>query len=132
MSRYELVTLTNTDPEFYRVIGPFLARREVHAALGGVPWDEDGKTWIAALAKGQSAGVAGVRTSRGLAHIESLYVTDGHEDARAVLLAAAMAAAAPSPMHAMVRREHAGAHLAAGFKVVKESTNFLTLAKGDR
>ncbi|HEU4752519.1 MAG TPA: ParB/RepB/Spo0J family partition protein, partial [Armatimonadota bacterium] len=37
------MTLTNQDPEFYPLLGPYLSRREIVAELGGSVWDDDGK-----------------------------------------------------------------------------------------
>jgi len=48
--------LTNAGQGFYRLLGPFLARREVVAEVGGPIWDDDGKTWWVALAGGEVAG----------------------------------------------------------------------------
>lgn len=48
--------LSNTDPAFYPLLGPFLARREVVKEIGGPVWDEDDKTWFVALVHGEVAG----------------------------------------------------------------------------
>jgi GNAT superfamily N-acetyltransferase len=45
----EIRELTNTSPEFYPLIGPFLARRDIVAELGGHLWDDDDKTWFVAI-----------------------------------------------------------------------------------
>lgn len=53
----DLIVLTNTDRAFYPTLGPFLANRDVHKALGGVPWDDDTKTWL--VLKDSRRGVMG-------------------------------------------------------------------------
>jgi len=55
------VRLTNTDPEFYPLLGPFLAQRTVIAELGAPPYDDPGKVWFIALDGEQVMGFAGVR-----------------------------------------------------------------------
>jgi GNAT superfamily N-acetyltransferase len=40
--------LTNRAQGFYALMGPFLARREIVADLGGHLWDDDDKTWFIA------------------------------------------------------------------------------------
>jgi len=51
-------TMTNEHPDFYRLAGPFLSRREIVKELGGPIWDEDGKLWFFAMRKGKVAGFA--------------------------------------------------------------------------
>ena len=45
-SANSLIALTNKDARFYKLIGPFLGRREVHRAVGSAVWDDDDKTWL--------------------------------------------------------------------------------------
>jgi len=57
----EIVTMTNTYPDFYRLIGPFLARRAIAKEIGAPYepfWDDDGKLWFVALHQGKVAGFA--------------------------------------------------------------------------
>jgi hypothetical protein len=126
-------TLTNADQAFYPLLGPYLARREVHAALGGELWNEDGKTWIVALRDGELVGFLGWRPDKNLVRIESLYVVPaaGPDDltVRRFLLQGALNAVAPSPVTTTVLRERTEAHLAEGFVVTGETANFLTLTK---
>jgi hypothetical protein len=46
----DIVLITNEHPDFYTLIGPFLARRHVDKAYGGRMWNEDGMAWFVALA----------------------------------------------------------------------------------
>ncbi len=61
MGTVRVVTLTNADPEFYPLLGPFFAQRSVIAELGAPPYDDPGKLWFIALEDDQVVGFAGVR-----------------------------------------------------------------------
>lgn len=50
--------MTNEHPDFYRMLGPFLARKEIVKELGGPIWDEDKKIWFLAMQDGNIAGFA--------------------------------------------------------------------------
>jgi GNAT superfamily N-acetyltransferase len=47
---YHIQTMTNRDPRFYPLMGPFLARREITAELGAPVYDDDGLVWFIACA----------------------------------------------------------------------------------
>ena len=70
--------LTRHDPEFYPLVGPFLARREIVAETGAPLWDDDGKLWWVALDGDAVIGVAAA-TDRG-AYVQfcSAYVPPAH------------------------------------------------------
>lgn len=57
----EIVSMMNKHPDFYRLVGPFLARREIAKEIG-TPyepfWDEDEKIWFLALHNKQVIGLA--------------------------------------------------------------------------
>lgn len=58
-----IVAMTNSHPDFYRLIGPFLAKRSIAKEIGGtlldgVIWDDDEKQWFVALQDGAVAGFA--------------------------------------------------------------------------
>lgn len=59
MFRY--VTIDNTSPLFYSLLGPFLSRREIVRELGATVWDEDGKQWVVAMEGSNVAGFAGLK-----------------------------------------------------------------------
>jgi hypothetical protein len=127
--RSRIVTLAKSDPEFYPLLGPFLASRAVAAAVGGPIWDDDGKTWHVALDGDAVAGFIATRTARGLAHVESCYTVPGHEAERPRLIRAALDATHPSPAATSVRREFVSAYLKAGFVQTAETRNFVKLAR---
>lgn len=54
----KILTMTNTHPDFYRLAGPFLSRREIAKELGGPVWDEDGKMWFLAMDGEKAVGFA--------------------------------------------------------------------------
>ena len=70
---YELVEMTNQDPDFYRIVGPWLSRREIVDELGGPVWDDAGKEWIIAHGAGGPLGM--VAFHEGM--VCSLYVSPG-------------------------------------------------------
>lgn len=127
----KLVELTNTDPDFYRLIGPFLANRTVHKALGGIPWDDDTKTWIAALAPdGTVTGFAAVTAHGRTTAVESLYTTTGDTRLAARLVAAAVKRFGTGrTLTATVRHEHTTAYTKAGFTTVSETVNFAKMTR---
>ncbi|MGV9267454.1 hypothetical protein ACWDRR_22635 [Kitasatospora sp. NPDC003701] len=131
MARSDLLVLTNENPNFYRLVGPFLANRAVHESLGGVPWDEPGKTWIIALASdGTVDGFIGLTAPgrAGASRVESLYTPPGRHSVAPRLVEAAVKEAGGRPLDATVARPKADAYLAAGFTLVREkSANFLIL-----
>lgn len=126
----QLIQLTNTDPDFYPSIGPFLANRAVHKALGGIPWDDDTKTWIAArTTAGTVAGFIAVAAHGHTTTVESLY-TDGDTKLAARLVKGAVKAFGKDrTLTATVRHEHTAAYLAAGFTMTSETANFAKLTR---
>lgn len=67
--------LTNRSRSFYRLMGPFLARREVIAEIGGPIWDDDDKVWFIALVDGAVIGFCAARPGRsGRTVYQSAYV----------------------------------------------------------
>jgi GNAT superfamily N-acetyltransferase len=45
----EIISLTNRDPRFYVLMGPYLAQRKIARELGGPIWDDEGAIWFVAL-----------------------------------------------------------------------------------
>lgn len=127
-----LRTLTNQHPDFYALIGPFLANRAVVTHIGDKIWDDDDKTWIIAIDGGQVTGFVGIRTSHGLAHIESCYTTTGDDKLATRLVTTAIKHANPSPCAAVVLKEHAGPYLKAGFTVAGETARFDKLVRSSK
>jgi hypothetical protein len=129
----DLIVLTNADRGFYPTIGPFLARRDVHKAIGGVPWDDDAKTWL--VLKDSKRGVMGFVAvalhSNGRTHVESLYVKDPTWKRVASELAAHAADryGRTTDLHAVCRHEIAYAYGGAGFVRTGETKEFARLTR---
>lgn len=70
--------ITNRDPDFYPLIGPFLARRTVVKELGGHVWDDDDKTWWVALRDRAVVGFAAARDDGRRVTFQSAYVLPGN------------------------------------------------------
>ncbi|HLK77694.1 MAG TPA: hypothetical protein VKU77_29110 [Streptosporangiaceae bacterium] len=126
----KLLTLTNKDPRFYPLLGPFLASRDVVTYLGGHMWDDDAKTWTVAVGAGGVGGFIATVPGRGAVRAQSCYAVPGSEgDVIPALIGAVIAAHAPSPLIAVVRADHAGPWLEAGFEVVADKGRFTHLAR---
>lgn len=54
---FQIRRMANTDPDFYAVVGPFLAKREVAKDLGSSVWDDPAKVWYVAVAEGVAIGM---------------------------------------------------------------------------
>ncbi|WP_028478785.1 GNAT family N-acetyltransferase [Nocardia sp. CNY236] len=88
-TRYTFTALTNADPEFYPIIGPYLANRAVTKQLGDTPHDDPGKTWIIAHHRNTVAGfIVHFARKDGTVHAESCYVAPEHDDLRRKLVQA--------------------------------------------
>ncbi len=128
----QITALTNTDPDFYPTLGPYLANRTVHKAVGDSIWDDDGKTWLVSCTHtGTIAGFCGVITRGKKTLLESLYVTDKSDETTAPALVSAAAEQFGNDRHleAIVRHTLVPAHIAAGFAVTQELTNFTRLVR---
>lgn len=127
----QLTTLTNKDAEFYPTLGPYLASHDVHTAIGGVPWDEDTKTWLIARDGDTLAGFCALNEGSRRSLLESLYVLPGQPKTVTTRLvnAAVKTWGHDRDLHATVRLEIIDAYRKAGFEPVKELTNFITLVR---
>ncbi|MEU8542982.1 hypothetical protein AB0C52_23850 [Streptomyces sp. NPDC048717] len=128
------VLMTNKDAGFYPTLGPYLARHDVHRVLGGVPWDEDTKTWIILKTPGgELRGFCAVNQSASRSRrtmLESLYTLPGHDDATDELIRTAVKHFGHDrDLHAIVRHDIAPHHEKTGFHAVKTSTNMTTLVR---
>ena len=124
--------LTSADPEFYPLLGPFLARREIERETGARMWDDDGKTWFAALSGGQLAGFcAATLTAAGRARLCSDYVLPAWRGRGAyeALSAARLAWLAGRPASAACTAASLPAFLAAGFRVVRARGRYTEVAR---
>lgn len=123
-------SITNRDPNFYPLLGPYLSNRDVVRQVGGPIWDEPGKVWLVAGRRGSVRGFVAL-ARRGHTWVESLYCTEGYEHLAAGLVVEAVAAAVKRPevteLHAKVHQAVAPAYQAAGFVITEQTANFTTL-----
>lgn len=66
--------MNNTHPAFYRLMGPYLSRREIVEELGFQVWDEDAKTWIIAHEEFSVKGFLSLKKQGIFWSINSVYV----------------------------------------------------------
>lgn len=66
--------INNTDEDFYRLIGPFLSRREIVKETGFPIWDEDDKTWVVCFISGNVAGFSAIKPKGSTVILCSAYV----------------------------------------------------------
>lgn len=130
----QLITLTNTDRDFYRILGPYLANRAVHKQLGGVPWDDDTKTWYILrdhAATGRPVlGFVAVAAHGSRTTVESLYLADpAHKRIATELVGVATDRHGSSDLHTVVRREMAYAYTANGFHPTGSTKEFTRLTR---
>lgn len=61
---FDIIEITNKDSRFYKLLGPFLAKREIIKALGEPIYDDDDKHWFVALnANKEVMGFAAARAT---------------------------------------------------------------------
>lgn len=133
----ELLTLTNKDPKFYQLIGPFLGRRDVHRAIGSAVYDDDDKTWLVITTGKRVEGFIAYRPQKGVTVAESCYVvrrdSAGGEDpnVRLALVQHLIAATAPSPLRTMVPKSTASIYSDAGFTELpqRSTKNFAEMVR---
>jgi GNAT superfamily N-acetyltransferase len=99
--------MTNADEDFYRLLGPFLSRREIVNELGSPVWDDDGKRWFVAIDRGTVIGLAGLRKNgRGFLLISAYVVPERRgQGIYAALLRARMTAVGDEPVKAVATKE---------------------------
>jgi hypothetical protein len=125
-----LIVMTNTDRGFYPMLGPYLARREVVAQVGGMIWDEDTKTWLV-LADGRKVrGFVGVTQRQSRRTMESLWLADPtYRRVAEELIGAAVDRFGGENLYATVIRKHVAAYLSAGFEQTGETKEFIRLTR---
>ena len=72
--------MSNRDKDFYKIMGPFLSRREIVAELGNSVWDDDGKDWFVAIDKGAVLGFVAAVLAHGKVQFCSDYVLPEHRN----------------------------------------------------
>ncbi len=76
----ELHLITNEDPNFYTLMGPYLSKREIVNTLGGPVWDDAGKVWCVATEQDRVCGFGAVVIMGDKAHFCSDYILSTNTD----------------------------------------------------
>lgn len=127
----DIICLTNEDPEFYRLIGPLLARREVEREIGGRIYDEDGKTWFAACDDtGALLGFCAAVPGDPAVYCSDYVLPARRRQGVYSALSAARAAAFPGRARAVCNAASLPAYLAAGFREVRRKGRFAVAERG--
>ena len=133
MGDLRVTRMTNRDPAFYPTLGPFLARREVHRAVGATPWDDDGKEWFVAALGGRVVGFAGVLVEGDKATFCSDYVVGGEAErgVRDALMRERVkwAGGRAKVAAAVVSRLDRKTYEKAGFVAGRETVNYTVMRK---
>jgi len=67
--------MTRDDESFYSIMGPFLSNREIVKELGAPVWDDPGKIWLIAIARGNPVGFAAIEPRKDNAVFVSAWVS---------------------------------------------------------
>lgn len=124
---YKIVEMTNMDKEFYPLIGPFLARREIIKALGEPIYDDDDKQWFIALdGKKQVLGfAAAVVTKTGVQFSDSYVLPDYREQGIFTdLINARLAKYKGQLMKTIANGNSVKVFKKHGFKIHRETVNY--------
>ena len=78
MGAVKITRMTNRDPGFYELVGPFLSRREIVAEIGAPIWDDDGKDWFVARRGKKVLGFAALKPHKYHAALVSAHARDIH------------------------------------------------------
>ncbi|MCE7081135.1 hypothetical protein [Streptomyces sp. ST2-7A] len=126
-----LTTLTDTHPDFYPTLGPYLANRDVHHEIGGPIWDEPTKTWIIARTGTTITGFIGINQGNRRTTVESLWIApNAPADTPTHLINAAVTNFGHDrDLHTVVRNSLADTHTKAGFATLKTTRNFTTMVR---
>lgn len=95
-SGVQILRRQRTDADYYELLGPFLARREVAEGTGAPLWDEADRTWFVARIEDRVVGFVAAKLDGSCAILCSAYVVPGTQlDAWDAMLDAALAAFLP-------------------------------------
>lgn len=127
----KLIELTNTNPDFYPTLGPYLANRDVHKFVGDTIWDDNNKTWLISQDVNGVCGFCAVSYHRRHWTVESLYLSnpEDHRTGTKLIAEAVKRYGLESHLHATVRHQNTYAYTKAGFATVGETRNFTKLVR---
>lgn len=124
----QIKTMTNKRRGFYKLMGPFLARREIAKELGGPIWDDDDVLWFVAVRGGDEVlGFCALRQRDGKAELRSSYVLPEHRRGgtyRRLFEERLEAIQRPAHARAVVHAEAVPVFRAHGFRQTRSTKNF--------
>ena len=111
--------IDHDEPDFYPLIGPFLARREIALEVGSPLWDEPGKHWLVALRDGRVVGLCAWLRQRHHVRLLSAYVVPEYrrQGVYAALFASRLEAVGAIDLRSTVTPASLGTFLRAGFRI---------------
>ena len=75
----KILRITNQDKNFYTLLGPFLARRDIEKEIGYQIYDDDGKVWLVAIKGKEVVGFCYIAEKKKQHYqLGSYYVIKGH------------------------------------------------------
>lgn len=80
MGNVYIIKIGNTDKNFYKLMGPFLSKREIAKELGNNVWDDDGKTWFVAVKDKEVCGFVAAARKKNNVVFGSDYILPDHRD----------------------------------------------------
>jgi len=131
----KVIAMTNADPRFYRLLGPFLSRREVVRDVGAPVWDDDGKAWVVITDDdGHVAGFGAIVSQHGHNRFTSDYVLPAHRGngLHRTLIRERLKVTEGTPAMAIATREGLRAYLAEGFAPVRERGRFTEVRRAGK
>jgi hypothetical protein len=127
----DLITFTNSDPRFYGLMGPFLARRDIARELGGRPWDDMGKQWWAVTESGRVTGFAAAVAGPDVVRLCSAYVVPSRRGRgfHSILVAARLGSFPGAALEAVCTPGGLRAYQSAGFTEISVKGRFTVVRR---
>lgn len=116
--------MTNTHPDFYPLVGPFLARRAIVREMGGPIFDDDEMEWYVAVSPEEKVlGFAALRQKGNIVEFDNAYVLPewrGHGLYWRLLEARLAHCRGGTVMRALTTRKSVDALLRRGFTIRRQ------------
>lgn len=128
------ILLTNEDPAFYPLLGPFLANRVVAKAYGDRIWDDPGMTWaIARNSQGMVIGFAALTPQRYGAKLCNDYVLPEYRDdlmtIQGILVDALLSVYPTAPITVVASEAEKTFYEARGFVFIRRIGQYLEMKR---
>lgn len=115
-----LKRMINTDKDFYNYMGRIFGSREVQRKTSDRIYDDNGKEWIMEIEKNIVVAVLSIKDST----IKNVYAED--LDSLVKILEEVYS----EVNKGIVTREYKNEYVSAGYKIIEEKKNFLTIKGG--